>query len=164
MPVSKVLKDDTSTWVVNRNVVAFNQTEMVSPNDKRRHYVSGFTGSAGTAVVTDKLAALWTDGRYFLQADQQLDCQWAIMRTGQENVPSVSQWLKSVLSSGDRVGADPKLVSADQWLEWRSDLGIYSLTASTMLIMPYLVMQNNNNANYALLFRLTNLRNVSLLR
>ena len=100
---------------------------MVSPNDKRRHYLTGFTGSAGTAVITENSAALWTDGRYFLQADQQLDCQWIIMRSGEENVPTVSQWLKSMFSRGDRVGADPKLVSADQWLEWRSDLGIFLL-------------------------------------
>ena len=99
------------------------QTEMVSPSDKRRQYVTGFTGSAGTAVVTDKLAALWVDGRYHLQADQQLDCQWTIMKSGQDKVPSIGEWLKSVLSSGDRVGADPKLVSADQWLEWRTELG-----------------------------------------
>lgn len=98
------------------------QTEMVSPSDKRRQYVTGFTGSAGTAVVTQNMAALWVDGRYHLQADQQLDCQWIVMKSGQDQVPSISEWLKSVLSSGDRIGADPKLVSADQWLEWRSDL------------------------------------------
>ena len=59
---------------------------MVSANDQRRQFVSGFTGSAGTAVVTEHLAALWTDGRYFLQADQELDCNWIIMRVGQEQV------------------------------------------------------------------------------
>jgi hypothetical protein len=47
-------------------------------------------------------------------------------------VPSIGEWLKSVLSSGDRVGADPKLVSADQWLEWRSELG--NFIQSTILI------------------------------
>jgi len=59
---------------------------MVSANDQRRQFVSGFTGSAGTAVVTEHLSALWTDGRYFLQADQELDCNWIIMRIGQEQV------------------------------------------------------------------------------
>lgn len=104
-------------------LLLFVQTEMVSPSDRRRQYVTGFTGSAGMAVVTLNSAALWVDGRYHLQADQQLDCQWIVMKSGQEQVPSISEWLKSVLSSGDRVGADPKLVSADQWLEWRSELG-----------------------------------------
>lgn len=69
---------------------------MVSPNDMRRQYVSGFTGSAGTVVVTETSAALWTDGRYFLQADQQLGCDWIVMRTGQENVPTVSSLVKRI--------------------------------------------------------------------
>lgn len=119
---------------------------MVSAGDRRREFVTGFTGSAGTAVVTEREAALWTDGRYFIQADQQLDCQWSIMKTGLDNVisqfilffiklyfkpinnekvPTVSEWLRKSLRTGDRVGADPKLVSADQWLEWRSDLGSF---------------------------------------
>ncbi len=59
---------------------------MVSAGDRRREFVTGFTGSAGTAVVTEREAALWTDGRYFIQADQQLDCQWSIMKTGLDNV------------------------------------------------------------------------------
>ena len=69
---------------------------MVSPTDKRRQYVTGFSGTAGTAVVTDKQAALWVDGRYHLQADQQLDCQWIVMKSGQEKVrPSLSIWFIS---------------------------------------------------------------------
>ncbi|XP_059350232.1 xaa-Pro aminopeptidase ApepP-like isoform X2 [Daphnia carinata] len=98
------------------------QTEMISPENDRRQFVSGFTGSSGTAVVTDKQAVLWTDGRYYLQADQQLDCQWILMKSGQDQVPEISHWLKSVLSPGDRVGADPKLVNANHWLQWRNEL------------------------------------------
>uniref|UniRef100_A0A0N8B2S8 Putative Xaa-Pro aminopeptidase n=1 Tax=Daphnia magna TaxID=35525 RepID=A0A0N8B2S8_9CRUS len=98
------------------------QTEMISPENDRRQLVSGFTGSSGTAVVTDKQAVLWTDGRYYLQADQQLDCQWILMKSGRDQVPEISHWLKSVLSPGDRVGADPKLVNANHWLQWRNEL------------------------------------------
>lgn len=58
------------------------QSEYIAPSEKRRGWISGFTGSAGTAVITTNNAALWTDGRYFLQADQQLDCNWILMRTG----------------------------------------------------------------------------------
>lgn len=64
------------------------QSEYVAPADERRRYISGFSGSAGTAVVTAKHQALWTDGRYFLQADQQLDCTWLLMK--QKN-PGVSR-------------------------------------------------------------------------
>lgn len=60
------------------------QSEYVAPRDERRRYVSGFSGSAGTAVVTAAQQALWTDGRYFLQADQELDCDWLLMK--QKNV------------------------------------------------------------------------------
>lgn len=59
---------------------------MISPENDRRQLVSGFTGSSGTAVVTDKQAVLWTDGRYYLQADQQLDCQWILMKSGRDQV------------------------------------------------------------------------------
>ena len=45
----------------------------------------------GTAVVTERFAALWTDGRYYLQAEQQLDCAWMIMRIGQNNVYNSSR-------------------------------------------------------------------------
>ena len=58
----------------------------MSKFDQRRHYITGFTGSAGIAVVTDQVAALWTDGRYFLQADMELDCNWILMKSGQDDV------------------------------------------------------------------------------
>lgn len=59
---------------------------MVSARDHRREFISGFSGSAGTAVVTQRAAALWTDGRYFDQADQQLDCNWIVMKQGKPEV------------------------------------------------------------------------------
>ena len=58
------------------------KSEYLSPRDKRREWISGFTGSAGTAVITGDQAALWTDGRYFEQATKQLDCNWILMREG----------------------------------------------------------------------------------
>lgn len=58
------------------------QSEYVSPCDKRREFVTGFTGSYGTAVVTATEALLWTDGRYFLQAEQQLGPEWTLMKEG----------------------------------------------------------------------------------
>jgi len=50
--------------------------------DQRRAFISGFTGSAGTAVVTETHACLWTDGRYFNQAGKQLDENWTLMKEG----------------------------------------------------------------------------------
>ncbi|XP_046656109.1 xaa-Pro aminopeptidase 1-like isoform X1 [Daphnia pulicaria] len=100
------------------------QTELISPDKDRRQFVSGFTDSSGTAVVTDKRAVLWTDGRYYLQANLQLDCQWTLMQPGDDKVTAISHWLKSVLSPGDRVAADPKLVRFSHWLQWRNDLAV----------------------------------------
>lgn len=63
------------------------QSEYPPTADRRRSYISGFDGSAGTAVVlANGTRALWTDGRYFLQAEQQLDCDWTFMKDGQAGV------------------------------------------------------------------------------
>lgn len=77
----------------------------------RRTFISGFTGSAGTAVVTKDKAALWTDGRYFLQAEKQLSSSWILMRAGSLGVPTTIEWLNNVLAPGGRVGIDPGAVS-----------------------------------------------------
>jgi Xaa-Pro aminopeptidase len=63
-------------------------SEYLAACDERRAFISGFTGSAGTAVVTAKHALLWTDGRYFLQAAAQMDDNWTLMKEGQPNVLS----------------------------------------------------------------------------
>lgn len=98
------------------------QSEYVGEADKRRKYISGFSGSAGTAVVLMEEQALWTDGRYFLQADEQLDCSWLLMKAYMPGTPSILQWLKDSLPSGARVGADPTLTSADTWVSYANAL------------------------------------------
>lgn len=73
------------------------QSEYIAPCDARRQYISNFSGSAGFAVVTMKEAALWTDGRYFLQGERELDPElWTLMRMGVSGVPSKEEWLKKV--------------------------------------------------------------------
>ncbi|XP_042049816.1 aminopeptidase P2-like [Salvia splendens] len=89
------------------------QSEFIAECYTRRAYISGFTGSAGTAVVTKDKAALWTDGRYFLQAEQQLPSGWILMRAGNLGVPTTSEWLNGILAPGSRVGIDPFLFSSD---------------------------------------------------
>ncbi|KAK7084037.1 Xaa-Pro aminopeptidase 2 [Halocaridina rubra] len=98
------------------------QSEYVADADLRRQYISGFSGSAGTAAVTMDQQALWTDGRYFLQADDQLDCNWLFMKSGLSGVPSITGWLLANLPSGARVGADPKLFSYSTWLSYSASL------------------------------------------
>ncbi|KAK4273461.1 hypothetical protein QN277_021858 [Acacia crassicarpa] len=89
------------------------QSEFIAECYMRRTYISGFTGSAGTAVVTKDKAALWTDGRYFLQAEKQLGSNWILMRAGNPGVPSTGEWLNDVLAPGGRVGIDPFLFTSD---------------------------------------------------
>ncbi|XP_030504788.1 aminopeptidase P2 [Cannabis sativa] len=95
------------------------QSEFIAECYMRRAYLSGFTGSAGTAVVTKDKAALWTDGRYFLQAEKQLGSSWILMRAGNLGVPTTSEWLNDVLAPGGRVGIDPFLFSWDAAEELR---------------------------------------------
>jgi Xaa-Pro aminopeptidase len=68
------------------------QSEYIAPCDARREYISGFSGSAGTAVVTLERAALATDGRYFNQASKQLDANWTLLKQGLEDVPTWQEW------------------------------------------------------------------------
>ena len=59
------------------------QSEYIAACDNRRSFLTGFDGSAGTAIVTQDDAALWTDGRYYLQAEKQLDSSWLLMKDGE---------------------------------------------------------------------------------
>lgn len=112
---------DTRTSAIS---VVLGQSEFPASRDRRYTYISGFTGSEGIAVITTKReAALWTDGRYFLQADVQLSCDWLLMRMGQPGVPHLMEWLIDVLPQNSRIGADPKLVSNSVWNEWLSKIG-----------------------------------------
>lgn len=91
------------------------QSEYIAACDNRRAFISGFDGSAGTAVVTSDEAALWTDGRYYLQAEKQLDSSWLLMKDGLPDTPSKSDWLCRQLPPGSRVGVDPFLISFEEW-------------------------------------------------
>ncbi|CAI0460071.1 unnamed protein product [Linum tenue] len=96
------------------------QSEFIAECYMRRGFISGFTGSAGTAVVTKDKAALWTDGRYFLQAEKQLNSSWILMRAGNLGVPTASEWLNDVLAPGAKVAIDPvsNFVSNFDALNW----------------------------------------------
>ncbi|KAI8374722.1 peptidase M24, structural domain-containing protein [Radiomyces spectabilis] len=88
------------------------QSEYIADCDKRRHWISGFTGSAGFAIVTANEAALFTDGRYFLQASEQLDGNWTLMKQGLPGVPTWQEYLVKNLAAGSRIGLDPTLITA----------------------------------------------------
>lgn len=91
------------------------QSEYIASCDCRREFISGFDGSAGTAIVTEEHAAMWTDGRYFLQAAQQMDKNWTLMKLGLKSTPTQEDWLINVLPEGSKVGVDPFIIAFDQW-------------------------------------------------
>jgi Xaa-Pro aminopeptidase len=81
---------------------------------KRRQWISGFTGSAGDVVITTDKGGLWTDGRYFLQAEEQLKGSGIeLFKMGMEDVPKLEEWVAKELKEGQKLGIDPKLLSND---------------------------------------------------
>lgn len=90
----------------------FHSSEYVGGYFKVREYLSGFTGSAGTLVVLKDRAALWTDGRYFIQAEEQLKgSSIELMKSGQPNVPEITEYLYNSLNEDDTIGFDGRTVS-----------------------------------------------------
>lgn len=82
---------------------------------QRRPWVSGFTGSAGDIVITASWAGLWTDGRYFLQASQELDGTGIeLMKIGVAGVPTIEEFLAGRLKTGAVVGCDPQVLSVSR--------------------------------------------------
>lgn len=90
------------------------QSEYVSDHFKAREFITGFTGSAGTAVVTPSSACLFTDGRYFLQAEKELEgSEITLFRMGEPDVPSLSQYLTDTIPRGGTLGFDGRVVSME---------------------------------------------------
>ncbi len=101
----------------------FHGSEYVGSYFKCREYISGFTGSAGTAVVLADEAGLWTDARYFLQAEEQLKGSGiTLYRMREEGVPSIEEFLAGKLQSGQTLGMDGRTVSARTALELERQL------------------------------------------
>ncbi|XP_018019396.1 xaa-Pro aminopeptidase 1 [Hyalella azteca] len=103
------------------------QSEYTAECDQRRAFISGFTGSMGTAIVTDTAAALWTDGRYYLQAQQELDQTWVLMKEGQHDTLREGPWLVNhfkgyMPQQGCVVGVDPLLLDQKCWVELEKEL------------------------------------------
>ena len=91
----------------------FHQSEYVGEYFKARKYMTGFTGSAGTAVITKEEAGLWTDGRYFIQAEKQLESSTVkLFKMGEEGVPKVEEYVKDHLTEGSCIGFDGRVMDA----------------------------------------------------
>ncbi|QRV81822.1 X-Pro aminopeptidase [Ceratobasidium sp. AG-Ba] len=97
-------------------------SEYLAKCDTRRAFISGFDGSAGCAVITPTRAFLFTDGRYFLQAEQQLDSNWTLMKQGLPGVPTWQEFLSKKLPKGTKIGIDPTLISISDATSLRTSL------------------------------------------
>lgn len=92
------------------------QSEYVADHWKCREWISGFTGSAGIAIVTHDHAGLWTDSRYFLQAEDELaHSQYELHRIEVQAAPQHIRWLSQQLSNREKVGVDAALFSVSQY-------------------------------------------------
>ena len=91
------------------------QSEYVADHWKGREWISGFNGSAGTAVVTMTSAALWTDSRYFLAAEEQLrETEYQLMKLKIEGTPTIAEWIGRECGAGAEVGIDGWCSSANE--------------------------------------------------
>ncbi|KAG8448288.1 hypothetical protein GDO86_015400 [Hymenochirus boettgeri] len=105
--------------------------EYIADREKRRQWLTGFTGSSGTAVVTLTRAAVFTDSRYWLQAEREMDCSWELQKTLLSS--SIVSWILEELKAGDVIGFDPFLFSID---DWRSFSNLLQDSGRIFLSMP----------------------------
>lgn len=101
----------------------FHQSEDVGEYFRCREYVSGFTGSAGTVVITQEKSYLWTDGRYFIQAEKELkNSEIQLCKSGTEGTPTITEFLQKTLRTNDTVGFDGRAVSYNEMLHYKTAL------------------------------------------
>ena len=107
--------------------------EYVPEHWESRKWISGFTGSAGTAVITLEDAGLWTDSRYFIQAEEQLaGTGIRLFKDRLPETPSITEWLGSILKEGERVGIDGWVNSHQEAAGIRQELKASGLELETM--------------------------------
>lgn len=104
-------------------------SEYVGERDRRLTFLSGFTGSAGTAVITLDNAHIFIDGRYWSQAEEQVDQNWTVMKLGKAGVPTWSDFLRAEYSNSERIGLDP-------WLFTQATIEALQATPPLHLVFP----------------------------
>ena len=109
----------------------YHQSEYVGEFFKGRQFISGFTGSAGTVVITEEKAILWTDGRYFLQAEKELEGTCVeLYKMGQENVPTTFEYIEKEVPAGSKIGFDGRAISAGMGKDLEDTLAKKDITIS----------------------------------
>ena len=109
----------------------YHQSEYVGEFFKGRQFISGFTGSAGTVVITPEKAILWTDGRYFLQAEKELATSCVeLYKMGEENVPTTFEYIENEVPEGSKIGFDGRAISAAMGAGLEASLSKKNITIS----------------------------------
>merc|ERR1712165_615381 len=95
-------------------------SEKTSETDKRLKSITGFSGSNGLAIITQEKAAMWSDGRYLIQAENELDCNWEFHQGSESGDTDWIHWINKNVKDSDtvEVASDPTLYSAVHWLSW----------------------------------------------
>lgn len=113
-------------------------TEYLPARWRCRAWLSGFTGSAGTLCVTREAAALWTDGRYFIQAERQLEGSGiTLMRMAQPGVPTVEEWLADRMPAGGTLALDGACTSVSVVESLEKALAEKELSCVTTILFPH---------------------------
>ena len=127
------------TWMKSKGLSAFiipssdpHQSEYVAPHWQCREWISGFTGSAGTVVVTEKSAGLWTDSRYFLQAEEQLrGTGIKLFKLMLPETPSIVDYLCQK-HHNSTIGIDGQLFSLQEVKSWDEKLGLHGIEINSL--------------------------------
>lgn len=100
------------------------QSEYLADYYKTREFISGFTGSAGTAVITMEEAKLWTDSRYFIQAERELaGSEFELMKMGVEGSPTIIEYLDENIAEFGKIGFDGKCYSVTGYKDLSENMG-----------------------------------------
>lgn len=117
----RMREDGLSAWYVTGTDP--HQSEYVASRWRTRGFISGFSGSAGTVVITLDKALLWVDSRYYLQGEEEIKgSEYTLMKEGLENVDSPIDWLCKNMKVGEKVGVDRATISIDDYTTMGSKL------------------------------------------
>ena len=117
----RMREDGLSAWYVTGTDP--HQSEYVASRWRTRGFISGFSGSAGTVVITLDKALLWVDSRYYLQGEEEIKgSEYTLMKEGLENVDSPIDWLCKNMKAGEKVGVDRATISIDDYTTMGSKL------------------------------------------
>lgn len=124
----------------------FHASEYVDDYFKSRQWLSGFTGSQGTLIITHDEAGLWTDGRYFLQAEEELsESEITLFKDGNKDVPTITEYLKSTLSQDMVLGYDGRTVSTSLGEKIKETLKDLNITYKTNEDLVDRIWENRPN-------------------